>query len=83
MPVITIRVDEETRNAMRRFADLNWSEVLRKKIREVVDGRVRENRVQALLMNQELFRKAPKGHDSTKVIRTWRNRRYGPVRGRR
>ncbi len=83
MPVITVRVDSETRDAMRRVHGVNWSEVLRQRIRDVVKERTRSNKVKALLANQELYRKAPKGYDSTKVIRKWRDTRYGPRRGRR
>ncbi len=83
MPVITIRLDEDTREAMRRVQGVNWSEIIRQKIREVTDQHMKENRVKALLTMQELYRKAPPGFDSTKVIRYWRERRYGPRRGRR
>ncbi|MFQ5838337.1 MAG: hypothetical protein ACE5HJ_06090 [Thermoplasmata archaeon] len=83
MPVMTIRLDEETREAMRRVRGVNWSQVLRQKIREVVQQRLRENKVKALLMAQELSREPAEGYDSTEVIRFWRDRRYGPVRSRR
>ncbi len=83
MPVITIRVDEDTRNAMLRVRGVNWSEVVREAIRERTSRELRENKVRALLTFEELSRKPGKGFDSTRVIRYWRDRRYGPVRGRR
>lgn len=47
--------------------------------REDVDREVQNTRAQrnkrALLMNERLRRKPPKGSDSTKVIRYWRDRR--------
>ncbi len=83
MSVMTIRLDEETREAMKRVRGINWSEVLRRRIREVVQQDLRENKVKALLMSQGLSRKPSKGYDSTKVIRFWRDGRYGPVRNGR
>lgn len=80
MPALTIRLDEETKQAMKRIRDINWSEILRQKIREVLEHREKENRVKALLISQELSRASPQGYDSTKVIRFWRDRRHGPVR---
>lgn len=83
MPVITVRIDDETRQAMRRVKGVNWSEVARRAIREAAERKLRENKVKALLTFEELSRKPPKGFDSTKVIRYWRERRYGPMRRRR
>ena len=83
MPVITVRVDPETRDSMRRVKGVNWSEVVRQAIREEAERRMSENRIRALLTFQELSRKPPKGFDSTTVIRYWRDRRYGSMRGRR
>jgi hypothetical protein len=59
---------------------VNWSEVLRQRIREVVRQHLRQNRVKALLMTQELSRKAPEGYDSTETIRFWREHRYAQGR---
>ncbi len=68
---------------MKRVQGVNWSEVVRQRIREVVQQQARENKVKALLISQELSRKPPEGYDGTKVIRFWRDRRYGPMRSRR
>jgi len=83
MPVITVRIDEATRDAMQRHRDVNWSEVIRSRIREVLERRSRRNKLKAVLIAEELSRKPPPGYDSTKTIRYWRERRFGPVRGRR
>jgi len=83
MRVITIRLDEETQDAMKNVKGVNWSEVLRRRIRDVARQRSRANKVKALLAAQSLSKKAPKGFDSTKVIRNWRDKRYGAPRGGR
>lgn len=48
-------------------------------VREVIKGKLEEsrgrNRVEALILNEKLRRKAHPGWDSTKVIRLWRERR--------
>jgi len=75
---MTIWLDPETKEAMRRTKGVNWSEALRQRIREIAEKHSRENKVKALLMSQKLSRKPAKGYDSTKTIRFWRDRRYGP-----
>lgn len=80
MSVITIRLDPETREAMRRTKGVNWSEALCQRIREIAEKQSRENKVKALLMSQKLSRKPAKGYDSTNTIRFWRDGRYGPRR---
>jgi hypothetical protein len=81
MPVLTIRVDEDLKRAMDRLRDVTWSEVVRERIREVVEDRGRRNRLQALLLLERTKVKAVRGYDPTETIRSWRNRRYGK-RGR-
>ena len=83
MPVITVRIDEATREAMQRHREINWSQAIRDRIREVLDAGVRRNKLKALLIAKELSRKPPAGYDSTKTIRYWRDHRYGPIRRRR
>lgn len=83
MRVITIRLDAETENAMKGVRGINWSEVLRRRIRDVSRRHSRQNKVKALLASQELSRKPAKGFDSTKVIRSWRARRHVAMRAGR
>ncbi len=83
MRVITIRLDAETENAMKKVKGVNWSEVLRRRIKEVSRRHSRQNKVKALLASQELTRKPAKGFDSTKAIRSWRERKHGAVRSGR
>lgn len=81
MPLITVRVDERTKRRMDELS-LNWSEAIRKEISRVLEEETRKNRVRAAQIAVRIRMPAAKGWDSTKVIRAWRDARYGP-RGRR
>ena len=83
MAIVTVRVDPETKARMARMRHVNWSAVLRERICEVLERRARENKLKAVLIAEDLSRKPPKGFDSTRAIRYWREHRYGPLRGRR
>ena len=83
MPLVTFRVDEETKAKMGQLEGINWSQVLREKILEVLDRESRKNRMEALRLMEKLSRKSPPGWDSTAFIRKMRDTRYGPRRGGR
>ncbi len=83
MAIVTVRVDPETKARMARMQHVNWSAVIRERIHEVVTGGAGKNPVKALLATQRLSRKPARGFDSSKAIRSWRERRYGPRRARR
>ncbi len=54
---------------------VNWSAVVREAIRRELEWGRESDTVEAVLINEKLRRKAPKGWDSTKEIRAWRSRR--------
>jgi hypothetical protein len=83
MPLVTLRVDDTTKSRMDRLEGINWSEILREKIREVIDRETRRNRIQAVRTMDRLRRKPAPGWDSTAFIRQTRDSRYGPRRDRR
>jgi hypothetical protein len=83
VPLVTVRVDDETKAKMDRVEGVNWSQLLREKIFEVLDREARRNRIEALKSMQRLSRKSPPGWDSTAFIRHMRDTRYGPRRRRR
>ena len=56
-------------------AGVNWSAYLREVISQRVKQESERNVAEAVLLNEKLRRRAPKGWDSTRVIRDWRNRR--------
>ena len=77
MPVISVRVSEEIKRRMDRLKHINWSEVIRRAIIEVLEEEEGRNLAKALLINERIRKKAPKGWDSTELIRFWRDHRYG------
>lgn len=80
MAVISVRVDPETKRKMEAYKHINWSEVVREAIRERLRAEER-SLVRAVLLNEKLRRKAPKGWSSVEVVRYWREHRYGKPRG--
>ncbi len=83
MPLVTLRVDPETKARMDRLEAVNWSEILRERIFEVLERESRKNRMEALRLMEKLSRKSPPGWDSTAFIRQMRETRYGPRSRRR
>ena len=76
MAVVSVRVDPETKKKMEAYKHINWSEVIREAIRERLRAEER-NLARAVIINEKLRKKAPKGWNSTEVIRFWREHRYG------
>lgn len=81
MPLVTVRVDEQTKRRMDELP-LNWSEAIRKAIFNIVEEETQRNRVRAAQIADRIRIPSAKGYNSTKVVRAWRDARYGP-RGRR
>ena len=80
VPLVTVRVNDETKARMERLESINWSDVIRDRIYEVLDREARKNRMEALRIMEKLSRKPEPGWDSTKFIRQMRDSRYGPRR---
>ncbi len=72
---LTVRVDEELRERMKRLKHVNWSEVIRDSIRKKIEEDVGRNLAEAILLNEKLRKIAPEGWDSARVIREWRSKR--------
>jgi len=77
MPVISVRVSDDIKRRMERFKHINWSEVIRRAIVKVLEEEERRNLAKAVLLNERIRKKAPKGWSSVEVIRYWREHRYG------
>jgi Arc/MetJ-type ribon-helix-helix transcriptional regulator len=60
---------------MKRLSHVNWSSVIREAIKRKVREEERRDLAEAVLLNEELKRKPPKGWDTAKVIREWRLKR--------
>ena len=61
MSTITVRIDPEIKKRMKKYSYINWSEVIRRAILEKLNEEEKRNIAEALLINEKLRRKAPKG----------------------
>jgi hypothetical protein len=77
MAIVTVRIDEETKRKMKRLRHINWSGVLREAVNRKIEQEEGRNLASAVLLNDGLRRKAPKGWNSVEVIRYWREHRFG------
>jgi len=75
MSTVTVRVPREIRELMKKYRNVNWSEVVREAILKKIREESERNLAEAVLLNEKLRRKAPEGGDSVKVIRNWRRMR--------
>jgi len=76
MPVITVRIDEETRRMMEKVK-INWSEFIRSAIRSKVMEERRKNLARAVLINERIRRKSAGEAKAEEIIRRFRDERYG------
>lgn len=72
MALITVRVDEELKKRMSRFKNINWSEIVRKAILDVLKREEERNLAIALLLNEKNVIVPDEGFSSVEVIRKWR-----------
>ncbi len=84
MAVNTSRLDDTTRMSIylpkslkRRMdtVDVNWSAFIREAIKQRLEHEFKRDVAEAVLISDRLSRLAPKGWDSTREIRYWRNKR--------
>lgn len=82
--VVSFRIDRRLKERMERLRHINWSEVVRRAIEEVVE---REEALQsrgkdparirrAALRTEQLSRRSPTGWSSVEEIRRWRETRH-------
>ncbi|MEM2154652.1 MAG: hypothetical protein QXE05_04065 [Nitrososphaeria archaeon] len=72
MALITVRVDEELKKRMSQFKNINWSEIVRKAILDVLKREEERNLAIALLLNEKNVITPDEGFSSVEVIRKWR-----------
>jgi Arc/MetJ-type ribon-helix-helix transcriptional regulator len=83
MPTISIRIDEELKKKMEELSHINWSEVIRKKIEEVIEEEMKRKKggkdykkiLEASVKSYEFFLKYG-GKKSEESIREWRDRNW-------
>ena len=75
MSKISVRVDDDLKEQMNKHSELNWSEIIRNHIKEVIKEKKEKNLARPVLMTQKLRKKAPEGFNTTNVIRKFRDKR--------
>jgi metal-responsive CopG/Arc/MetJ family transcriptional regulator len=83
MPTISIRIDEELKKKMEELSHINWSEVIRKKIEEVIEEEMKRKKggkdykriLEASVKSYESFLKYG-GKKFEESIREWRDRNW-------
>lgn len=77
MSTISVRIDTNLKKSMDSLSHINWSEILRRAIMEVIQNERERDMAKAVLLNDQVRKKAPKGFDSLKIVREFRDQRYG------
>ena len=77
--VVSARIDEETRQRMRRLPHVNWSEVVRNAIQEKIREEEKRyevdvSRIREAAKSTDSLRRKHEGWDSTEEIRRWREK---------
>jgi len=72
--VISIRVPSEIKKKMREMKHINWSELIRQYIIEIIEREESRNLARALLLNEKNVIIPDKGFNSTEEIRKWREK---------
>ena len=81
MEVVSIKVDRELKEKMKRFSNVNWSETIRQAIRraaaeeELKGRRVDPEEVREAVRLTDSVRRSAEGWSSTEEIRKWREAR--------
>lgn len=81
MEVVSVKVDKNLKRKMKRFSNLNWSEIIREAIRNAVAeeelrGRqIDPEEVKEACRLTDSIRKVTEGWSSTEEIRKWREAR--------
>jgi Arc/MetJ-type ribon-helix-helix transcriptional regulator len=83
MPTISIRINEELKKKMEELSHINWSEVIRRKIEEVIEEEMKRKKggkdykriLEASVKSYEFFLKYG-GKKSEESIREWRDRNW-------
>ncbi|AOL16923.1 hypothetical protein BFU36_09625 [Sulfolobus sp. A20] len=82
MPVITIRIDEELKRKMDELSYINWSEIIRRSIINVIEEEEKKKkkkdveRIKRASLKAEEFSRYLEGERSEETIREWRDKNW-------
>jgi len=77
MTIISVRIDDELKKEMDRLKHINWNEIIRQAIIRTINEEKGRNLAKAVLLNEKVRKEAPKGWDTTEILRYWREHRFG------
>ncbi len=81
MANVSIRIPDDIKKKMKEHDEINWSAVLREKIREEIENLNNRNLAHAVAtserLSQKINKKEVENQDTAKAIRNWREKRYG------
>ncbi|MEM2849524.1 MAG: hypothetical protein QXI36_04525 [Candidatus Bathyarchaeia archaeon] len=72
MSLITVRIDDDIKRRMKRLKHINWSEIVREAILEVLSREEERDLARAVLLNESNVVIPDEGYSSIEVIRRWR-----------
>ena len=81
MEVVSVKVDKKTKDKMRKFSNVNWSETIRSAIETKLEEEELKNRrldfdeIKEASKMADSVRRSIKGWNSTAEIRKWRDQR--------
>jgi len=75
MAIITVRVDDRTKQMMSKI-NIKWSGVIRDAIKRRIEEERRKNLAKAVLLNERLMKKSRRGLKAEEIIRRFRDERY-------
>ena len=81
MEVVSVKVDKKTKEKMRKFSNVNWSETIRSAIETKLEEEELKNRhldfeeIREASKIADSVRRSIKGWNSTAEIRKWRDQR--------
>lgn len=74
MAVITVRVNDKLKKKMEQSRHVNWSEIVRQAIINVLGQEENRNIAKAVLLNERSIIVPDEGYTSVKAIREWRGK---------
>lgn len=72
MVMISVRIDDDLKRRMAKLKHINWSEVIRQSILDVLSSEDARNLAKAVLLNERNLVKPDEGFRAVDVIRGWR-----------
>ena len=76
MANISVRIDSDLKKKMDSLKHLNWSEIIRRAIKQEIQNETKNNKAKAVLLNERVRKIAPENFNSVDIIRKFREERH-------